>query len=383
MKSWMFIVLFAFSLGNAFGDDEIEILSPPLKDNQEGTVGTVEQSSQVLAIKLRLDGKRATKAFVRLGNAVPKFSDTGDYLPDRLEWDLTLREGQNDFYIEVGVVDPNNLRDFRIIKKGICIYFLDFDKGAFEAASTRDTVASYREYLEKRPQGRYRDQAEAALKRLDEEAYKEAIRDDTRNAFSAYLRDFPDGAFTKEIRSLLEERNAENDDLAAFRKYADPKNKEAILEFIKRYPDNKYVEEAKDLLLPFVIEEEKTMLLEQLIGEKWDPKLLRTPIYSVYEEKDTISLLDALFPFWKSGGFDSLKQSSDKKTGLLEIEIKTGGRALLVWFKPVGGRLLIRKFTFHSRTIGGGGAETEFFKVYHSLSAIVTAKAREKLKTGR
>ncbi|MCI4648290.1 caspase family protein, partial [Phaeodactylibacter sp.] len=80
------------------------------------------------------------------------------------------------------------------------------EETAWAAAKATDTIFAYFNYNREYPNGKYRADALAAIRRLEEEAHwQRAQQADTLSAYFEFLNRFPDGAFAAQAKKRQEE----------------------------------------------------------------------------------------------------------------------------------------------------------------------------------
>lgn len=80
------------------------------------------------------------------------------------------------------------------------------EETAWETAKAADTILGYFNYNQEYPNGKYRTDALAAIRRLEEEAHwQRAQQTDTLSAYFDFLNRFPDGTYAKEAKKRQQE----------------------------------------------------------------------------------------------------------------------------------------------------------------------------------
>lgn len=114
-----------------------------------------------------------------------------------------------------------------------------WEKPAFEKAKKTDTVESYDAYLREYPNGAY----VAETKSLREKVYFDNAKLSNTNAnYNTYLKEYPNGAYVAEAKSLRELREKVSFDNAKLSKTV-----AGYDEYLKEYPNGTYVAEVQKL----------------------------------------------------------------------------------------------------------------------------------------
>lgn len=120
-------------------------------------------------------------------------------------------------------------------------------QGDFESARQADTRQAYDAFLEEYPQGEYADRARARIEQMERDAaWETAQREGTAEAFGAFLNQYPDGAHSEEAmqRRTELEREAEWERLSA----QEDVPIESLSEFAATYPDSTEAAQARSMI---------------------------------------------------------------------------------------------------------------------------------------
>ena len=141
----------------------------------------------------------------------------------------------------------------------------------WEAAKSTDTIQAYEEFLKRYPEGKFSDEA---CSRLEELYFQRATKANTIEVYREFLKRYPWGRFSDKARSRLEE--------LYFQRASKTNTIEAYEEFLKHYPKGRFSEKACSRI--------KKLYKEMLR----DVKVIRVVVEQSYGEADKVSL-----PFFK------------------------------------------------------------------------------------
>ena len=118
------------------------------------------------------------------------------------------------------------------------------DLNAWIEAENKNTVQSFRKYIDSFPSGRFLGIARAKIDSLDEFLWERIKSENTIETFEEYLIIFPQGKYSNQVRLKIQ-LIGEKTEWEITKKLD---TKESYLAYLKIYPDGKYADEAKTML---------------------------------------------------------------------------------------------------------------------------------------
>ena len=99
----------------------------------------------------------------------------------------------------------------------------------------QDTIAAYKDFLQKYPQSPDRKDAEGRLEVL---AFQKASEENSEESYASFLRDFPQSRFARQANTQLE--------IKRYKRARDRDTLESYQDFLRRFPNGQFAREAKD-----------------------------------------------------------------------------------------------------------------------------------------
>ncbi len=162
-------------------------------------------------------------------------------------------------------------------KKGVFLLFLILstllflascasDEQAWEDAVEENTIESYKEYLEKYPEGEYAQEAKDEIHELSEAvAWEDAVEKNTVESYKEYLEKYPEGEYAQEAKDEIHELS----EAVAWEDAVEENTIESYKEYLEKYPEGEYAQEAKEKI-PFHIEIVSAQRAFRLVEERLD-----------------------------------------------------------------------------------------------------------------
>lgn len=158
-------------------------------------------------------------------------------------------------YIKQGIVTPEELEDSENTggyydakkRKKVRELLSNAEPNDWANAKETNTVDSYQEYINTNPNGPH---VKEALNLIDDLNWANAKKYNTIEAYKNYLKENEDGKYRDKAREAIEqlENGIKDGSDKEIWDRVDKNSIGSLTEFIKNYPDNRFVEEAKKML---------------------------------------------------------------------------------------------------------------------------------------
>lgn len=149
---------------------------------------------------------------------------------EELVWDKTIAENSiesYEFYIKKYPEGKMNASAREIIQ--------------WEKAEESSTLKAYKDYLAIYPDGKYK---EAVNNNIEELIWIKTTAQDRKYGYEKYLKDYPNGVFARDARTLILKMEAEEKEQKAWNVANSVNSIQSYIDYLTQYPSGKYSESA-------------------------------------------------------------------------------------------------------------------------------------------